>query len=46
LPIFEDNLGKLAPERLNHSGFLWSKRWWGGTVVRWTICKSFAPCSR
>jgi len=28
------------------SGFYWSKRWWGGSDVSWTICKSFAPCSR
>jgi len=27
--FFHDNLGKLAPERLNHSGFQWSKRLWG-----------------
>jgi len=37
-----NNLGKPAPERLNQSGFWWSKRWWGGSG----ICKSFAPCSR
>jgi len=35
-----DNLSKPAPERLNHSGFQWSKRWWR---ITWTICKSFAP---
>jgi len=29
-----------------HSGFCWSKRWWGGSGISWTICKSFAPCSR
>jgi len=41
-----DTLGKLAPERLNQSGFEWSKRWWGGSGIRLTICKSFAPLSR
>jgi len=25
--FFQDNLGKPAPERLNQSGFQWSKRW-------------------
>ena len=30
----------------NHSGFYWSKRWWGGSGISWTICKLFAPCSR
>jgi len=34
--------GKLAPTKLNHSGFYWSKRWWGGTGISLTICKSFA----
>jgi len=29
-----------------HSGFYWSKRWWGGSGSKWTICKSFAPHSR
>ena len=33
-------LGKPAPERLNQSG---SKRWWGGSGISRTICKSFAP---
>jgi len=23
----------------------WSKRWWGGSGIRWTICKSFASRS-
>ena len=31
---------------MNHSGFYWSKRWWGGSGICWTICKSFAPRSR
>jgi len=26
-----------------HSGFYWHKRWWGGSGISWTICKSFAP---
>jgi len=32
--------------KVNHSGFYWSKRWWGGSGISWTICKSFASCSR
>ena len=32
--------------RVNHSGFYQSKRWWGGSGISWTICKSFAPHSR
>ena len=28
------------------SRFYWSKRWWGGSGINWTICKSFAPRSR
>ena len=31
---------------VNHSGFYWSKRWWGGSGISWTICKSFAPRDR
>jgi len=27
----------------SHSGFYWSKRWWGSSGISWTICKSFAP---
>jgi len=30
----------------NHSGFYWSERWWGGSGISWTICKSSAPCSK
>jgi len=37
---------KLTPDGQNHSGFYWGKRWWGGKCIRWTISKSFAPCSR
>jgi len=25
---------------------MWNKRWRGGSGISWTICKSFAPCSR
>jgi len=28
------------------SGFYWYKRWWGGSGISWTTCKSFAPCSK
>ena len=27
-------------------GLYWSRRWWGGTGISWTIRKSFAPHSR
>jgi len=26
--FFQDNLGKPAAGKVNHSGFYWSKRWW------------------
>jgi len=29
--------------KVNHSGFYWSKRWWGGSGISWTMCKLFAP---
>jgi len=32
--------------KLKHSGIYWSKRWWGGSGISWTICKSFAAHSR
>ena len=35
-----------STRRVNHSGFYWSKRWWGGSGISWTIYKSFAPRSR
>ena len=41
-----DNPSKPAPGRLNCLGFQWSKRWWGGSGISWTICKSFVPYSR
>jgi len=46
MAFFQDNLGKLAPERQNYSGFYWSIRWWGGSGISWTICKLFTLCSR
>jgi len=45
MAFFPDNLGKPAPERLTQSEFQRSKRWWGGSGISWTICKSFAPHS-
>jgi len=38
--------GQPCTRKVNHSGFYWSKRWWGGSGITWTICKSFAPHSR
>ena len=29
-----------------HQKVEWSKRWWVGSGISWTICKSFAPRSR
>jgi len=46
MAFFQDSLDKLVPERQNHSGFYWSKRWWCGNGISWTICRSFAPYSR
>jgi len=46
MPLYQDNLGKLAPETLNHSGCQWSKRWWGGSGISCTICESFLSHSR
>ena len=44
--LFEDNLGKPVPQRLNQSGFKWGKRW-QGYGMQWhqldhmqTICTS------
>jgi len=34
---------KAGTRKVNHSGFWWSKRWWGGSGISWTISKSFAP---
>jgi len=39
-------LKSLVSRKVNQSGFYWSKRWWGGSGISWTICKSFAPRSR
>ena len=36
----------VGTRRINHSGFCWSKRWWGGSGISWTICKLFALHSR
>ena len=35
-----------STRKVNHSGFYWSTRRWGGSGISWTICKSFAFCSR
>jgi len=40
-PLFQDNLGKLAPEWLHHSGFYCSKRWWSGSDIGWNITWTF-----
>ena len=44
--LFPGQPGSAGTRRINHSGFCWSKRCWGGSGISWTICKSFAPCSR
>ena len=38
--------GWAGTRKVNHFGFYWSERWWGGSGISWTICKSFAPRSR
>jgi len=45
-PFFPRQPGYAGTRKVNYSGFYWSKRWWGGSGIRWTICKSFAPRSR
>ena len=44
--LFPGQPGWAGTRKVNHSGFYWSKRWWGGSGISWTICKSFAPHSR
>ena len=44
--FFPGQPGWAGTRKVNHSGFYWSKRWWGGNGISWTICKSFAPYSR
>jgi len=50
LSLFQDNLGKPAPERQNQSGFKWGERWchFGDACsdISWTICKQSAPPCR
>ena len=43
---FSGQPGQAGTRKLNHSGFDWSKRWWGGSGISWTIWRSFALCSR
>jgi len=35
--------GLTGTRKVNHSGFQWSKRWWGGSGISQTIWKSFSP---
>jgi len=44
--FFRKQPGQEGTRKVNHSVFYWSKRWWGGSGISWTICKSFAPHSR
>ena len=37
---------KAGTRKVIHYGFYWSKRWWSGSGISWTTCKSFAPRSR
>jgi len=46
MAFFPGQPGSAGTRKVNHSGFHWSKRWWGGSGISWTICKSYAPCSR
>ena len=44
--FFPGQPGLAGTRKANHSGLYCSKRWCGGSGISWTICKSFAPCSR
>jgi len=44
--LFSGQSGYAGTRKVKHSGFYWSKRWWGGSGISWTICKSYAPRSR
>jgi len=44
--LFPGQPGYAGTRKVNHSRFYWSKRWWGGSGISWTICKSFAPGCR
>ena len=44
--LFSRTTWVTSTRKVNHSGFYWSKRWWGGSGISWTICKSFACRSR
>jgi len=46
MAFFPGQPGFAGTRKVNHSGFYWSMRWPGGSGISWTICKSFAPCSR
>ena len=38
--------GYAGTRKVNYAGSYWSKRWWGGSGIGCTICKSSAPHSR
>ena len=44
--LFSRTISVSRHQKVRHSGFFWSKRWWDGSGISWTICKSFAPRSR
>jgi len=44
--FFPGQPGYASTRKVNHSGFYQSERGYGGSGISWTICKSFAPCSR
>jgi len=41
---FNGLLSRTAWISRHQKGFYWSKRWWSGSGITWTICKSFTPC--
>jgi len=44
--FFPGQPGLEGTRNVNHSGFYWSKKRWGGSGISWTMCKSIAPRSR
>jgi len=46
MAFFPGQPGSAGTKKVNHSGFSWNRRWWGGSGISWTICKSFSPQCR
>jgi len=46
MAFFPGQPGQAGTRKVNHSGVYYAMRWWGGSGISRTICKSFAPRSR